>query len=415
MNMVQSLAGLLGLVFLAWVFSENRKKISLKNILSGLVLQFAVALLMLKVPFFSDLIMYLNHAVNALQQATQAGTSFVFGYLGGGPLPFTENSPGASWSLAFRALPLILVVSALSALLFYWKIIPVVVRFFSLVLQKTMNIGGALGLGVASNIFVGMVEAPIIIAPYVKNMSRSELMTLMISGMATIAGTVLVLYASILNTVLPDAIGHILTASIISAPAAILISRIMVPEKGSIENAGNIEIKSPASSSMDAVVKGTADGINMLINIVGMLLVLVALVALTNQILGFLPAMGGEPLTLQRILGIIMWPVVWLMGIPASEAYTASSLMGTKTILNEFLAYLQLAGLPEGTLSPRSTIIMTYAMCGFANLGSLGILIGGLVSIAPERKDEIVELGTKSVIGGTLATCMTGAVVGLLY
>ncbi|WP_203544882.1 nucleoside transporter C-terminal domain-containing protein [Desulfovibrio sp. JC010] len=413
--MVQSLAGLLGLVFLAWVFSENRKKISLKNILSGLVLQFAVALLMLKVPFFSDLIMYLNHAVNALQQATQAGTSFVFGYLGGGPLPFTENSPGASWSLAFRALPLILVVSALSALLFYWKIIPVVVRFFSLVLQKTMNIGGALGLGVASNIFVGMVEAPIIIAPYVKNMSRSELMTLMISGMATIAGTVLVLYASILNTVLPDAIGHILTASIISAPAAILISRIMVPEKGSIENAGNIEIKSPASSSMDAVVKGTADGINMLINIVGMLLVLVALVALTNQILGFLPAMGGEPLTLQRILGIIMWPVVWLMGIPASEAYTASSLMGTKTILNEFLAYLQLAGLPEGTLSPRSTIIMTYAMCGFANLGSLGILIGGLVSIAPERKDEIVELGTKSVIGGTLATCMTGAVVGLLY
>ncbi|WP_419783105.1 NupC/NupG family nucleoside CNT transporter [Maridesulfovibrio sp.] len=413
--MVQSLAGILGLIFIAWVFSENKKGMSIKNIGSGLLLQFAVALLMLKVPFFSDMIMYLNHAVNALQNATQAGTSFVFGYLGGGPLPFTENSPGASWTLAFRALPLILVVSALSALLFYWKVIPVVVRGFSLALQKTMDIGGALGLGVASNIFVGMVEAPIIIAPYVNSMSRSELMALMISGMATISGTVLVLYASILNPVLPGAIGHILTASIISAPAAILISRVMVPEQKGHQGEDGLTIKSTASSSMDAIVKGTSDGVSLLINVVAMLLVLVALVSLTNQILSYLPEMGGEQLTLQRILGIIMWPVVWLMGIPASEAYTASSLMGTKTILNEFLAYLQLAGLPEGALSPRSQIIMTYAMCGFANLGSLGILIGGLVSIAPSRKAEIVSLGTKSVIGGTLATCMTGAVVGLLY
>ncbi|WP_320174233.1 nucleoside transporter C-terminal domain-containing protein [Maridesulfovibrio sp.] len=413
--MFQSLVGLFGLVFLAWLFSENKKGLSLKNILIGMSLQFAVAALMLKVPFFSDLIMYLNHVVDALQQATQAGTSFIFGYLGGGPLPFTENSPGASWTLAFRALPLILVVSALSALLFYWRIIPVVVKGFSMALQKTMDIGGALGLGVASNIFVGMVEAPIIIAPYVNKMSRSELMTLMISGMATISGTVLVLYASILNPVLPGAIGHILTASIISAPAAILISRIMVPEHKGHQGADSLKIKSTASSSMDAVVKGTSDGVTLLINVVAMLLVLVALVALTNQILAFLPDFQNEPLTLQRILGIIMWPVVWLMGIPANEAYTASSLMGTKTILNEFLAYLQLAGLPAGTLSPRSTIIMTYAMCGFANLGSLGILIGGLVSIAPSRKDEIVALGTKSVIGGTLATCMTGAVVGLLY
>ena len=241
--MIQSLAGLLGLIFIAWLFSESRKDLSMKNILSGLILQFGVAVLMLKVPFFSDLVMYLNHAVDALQQATQAGTSFVFGYLGGAPLPFTENSPGASWTLAFRALPLILVVSALSALLFYWRVIPVVVKFFSLALQKTMDIGGALGLGVASNIFVGMVEAPIIIGPYVKSMSRSELMTLMISGMATISGTVLVLYASILNPVLPGAIGHILTASIISAPAAILISRVMVPEHKKPSGRGRPEYK----------------------------------------------------------------------------------------------------------------------------------------------------------------------------
>lgn len=413
--MLQSLAGLFGLVFIAWLFSENRKGFSLKNILTGMVLQFAVAALMLKVPFFSDVVMYLNLVVNALQEATRAGTSFIFGYLGGGPLPFAETYPGASWTLAFRALPLILVVSSLSALLFYWRVIPVVVKGFSLALQKTMGIGGALGLGVASNIFVGMVEAPIIISPYINKMSRSELMTLMISGMATISGTVLVLYASILNPVLPGAIGHILTASIISAPAAILISRIMVPESKKHFGEDGLSIKSSACSSMDAVVKGTSDGVNLLINVVAMLLVLVALVSLTNQILAFLPEMNGEPVTLQRILGIVMWPVVWLMGIPASEAYTASTLMGTKTILNEFLAYLQLAGLPEGALSERSTIIMTYAMCGFANLGSLGILIGGLLSITPSHKDEIVALGAKSVIGGTLATCMTGAVVGILY
>ncbi|WP_432734801.1 NupC/NupG family nucleoside CNT transporter [Maridesulfovibrio sp. FT414] len=413
--MIQSAFGLLGLMVVAWLFSEDKKNVSVRNILTGIGLQLTIAGLMLKVPAFSNAMLYLNHAVDALQEATTAGTSFIFGYIGGGPLPFAETSPGASWTLAFRALPLILVVSALSALLFYWRIIPVVVRAFSIVLQKTMNIGGALGLGVASNIFVGMVEAPIIISPYVNRMTRSELMTLMISGMATISGTVLVLYASILTPVLPGAIGHILTASIISAPAAILISRLMVPENTEISEDDKLNISYPASSSMDAIVRGTSDGVSLLINVVALLLVLVALVALANQILGFLPDAFGEPLTLQRILGFIMWPIVWLMGIPAGEAFTASSLMGTKTILNEFLAYLQLAGLPAGTLSPRSTMIMTYAMCGFANLGSLGILIGGMITLAPSRKAEIVELGARSVIGGTLATCMTGAIVGILY
>jgi CNT family concentrative nucleoside transporter len=413
--MVQSIFGLLGLTALAWLLSENKKNVRVKHVASGIALQLIIAALMLKVPVFSDAILHLNKAVDALQQATTAGATFIFGYLGGGPLPFVETSPGASWTLAFRSLPLILVVSALSSLLFYWRVIPAVVRIFSLILQKTMDIGGALGLGVASNIFVGMVESPILISPYVKNMSRSELMTLMISGMATIAGTVLALYASILNPVIPGAIGHILTASIISAPAAILISRLMIPEDSDIIDNGSVKIENTASSSMDAIVRGTSDGLSLLLNVVALLLVLVALVALANQILSFLPDIYGAPLTLQRILGYIMWPVVWLMGIPANEAMPAASLMGTKTILNEFLAYLQLAGLPEGTLSPRSTMIMTYAMCGFANLGSLGILIGGLISIAPSRKAEIVELGTKSIIGGTLATCMTGAVIGILY
>ncbi len=412
--MIQSLAGVIGFTVLAWAISEDRRRVEPRIIAAGLLLQFAAALLLLKVPVFQSLLMGLNGLVDALQQATMAGTSFIFGYLGGGTLPYDETVPGGSWILAFQALPLILVVSALSSLLFYWRIIPLVVRGFSLVLQRTMDVGGALGLGVAANVFVGMVEAPIIIAPYVRRMSRSELFTLMTSGMATLSGTVLVLYASILNGVLPGAIGHILTASIISAPAAILVSRLMVPERQG-HTAGDADPMSDAVSSMDAITKGTAEGVKLLINVVAMLLVLVALVALGNQLLEFLPHVGGRPVTLERLLGVVMWPAVWLMGIPAAEASQAAQLMGTKTILNEFIAYLHMAALPPDALSPRSVTIMTYAMCGFANLGSLGILIGGLAALTPERKDEIVSLGMKSIVAGTLATCMTGAVVGMLY
>jgi CNT family concentrative nucleoside transporter len=276
-----------------------------------------------------------------------------------------------------------------------------------------MGIGGALGLGTAANIFVGMIEAPLFIRPYLMKMTRSELFAIMTCGMATIAGTVMVLYASILGDTVPNALGHILIASFISAPAAITVAGIMVPETGE-PTSGRIVPPQKAASSMDAVTRGTLDGLTLLLNIVAMLVVLVALVHMVNQILGMLPAMGGSDVTLQRILGTIMAPVVWLMGVPWSEARTAGSLMGTKTVLNEFLAYLQLVQLPEGTLADRSRLIMTYAMCGFANFGSLGIMIGGLGSMAPERRGEIVALGLRSIVAGTIATCMTGAVVGIL-
>jgi CNT family concentrative nucleoside transporter len=351
--------------------------------------------------------------VLSLEESTRAGTSMVFGYLGGGPLPFEEKFPGAAFILAFRGLPLVLVISALSALLFYWKILPLIVRGFSWGLEKTMRLGGAEGLGVSANIFVGMVEAPLFIRPYLAQMTRSELFTLMTSGMATIAGTVMVLYATILSRTIPEIMGHILTASIISVPAAVVISKIMVPETGT-PTSGKIEIPQNASSAMDAITKGTVSGVQLLINIIAMLVVLVALVHLVNLILGLLPAMGGKALTLQRVLGLFMAPVVWLMGIPWAEATTAGALMGTKTILNEFLAYLDLSNLPAGTLGERSKLIITYAMCGFANPGSLGIMIGGLSTMAPDRRDEIVSLGFRSIIAGTLATSMTGAVVGLI-
>jgi CNT family concentrative nucleoside transporter len=410
---IQSAAGLLVFSGIAWTISENRKKVSLKRAVSGIVIQLAIGIILLKLPVFRSFFISLNRLVLSLEESTKAGTSMVFGYLGGGSLPFAEKFPGSSFILAFQALPLILVISALSSLFFYWKILPLVVRAFSWALRRTMGLGGAEGLGVSANIFVGMVESPLFIRPYLKSMTRSEIFTLMTTGMATIAGTVMVLYASILSQAIPDIMGHILTASIISIPAAITISKIMIPETGDLTS-GELTSPEPALSAMDAVTKGTIQGVQLLINIVAMLIVLVALVHLLNLILGLFPDVGGRPVSLQRILGLVMAPVVWLMGIPWAEAPVAGALMGTKTILNEFLAYLDLSRLAPGALSPKSMVIMTYAMCGFANPGSLGIMIGGMGTMAPEKQDEIVSLGFRSVIAGTLATCMTGAVVGII-
>ncbi len=411
--MIQSIAGLVVFALIAWLMSENRRRVSMKTVIIGMTIQLVFGVVLLKFYVFREFFISLNSIILSLEESTTAGSSFVFGYLGGGNLPFDEKFPGASFILAFRALPLVLVISALSSLLFYWGILPRVVKAFSWLLQKTMQLGGAEGLGVSANIFVGMVEAPLFIRPYLRDMTRSEIFTLMTCGMATIAGTVMVLYASILSSVIPDIMGHILTASIISAPAAIVVSKIMIPEICE-PTSGGISHPEKSLSSMDALTKGTVQGVELLINIIAMIIVLVAMVHLANLTLGILPDIEGGPVTLQRILGYIMAPVVWLMGVPAEEVLTAGSLMGTKTVLNEFIAYLDMAHLPEGVLSQRSMVIMTYALCGFANPGSLGIMIGGMGAMAPERRDEIVSLGFRSIVAGTLATCMTGAIVGIL-
>jgi CNT family concentrative nucleoside transporter len=410
---VQSIAGLLVFAGIAWLFSEDRKHMPWKLAATGILLQLAVGFILLKVPVFREFFLLLNRMVLSLQEATTAGTGFVFGYLGGGALPFEVKFPQSTFILAFQALPLVLLMSALSALLFYWKILPLVVRGFSWALQRTMGVGGAEGLAVSANVFVGMVESPLFIRPYLKDLTRSELFTVMTCGMATIAGTVMVLYATILSHELPDAMGQILTASIISVPAAVTIAKIMIPEARPLTT-GRLTPAEQATGPMDALTRGTLQGVELLINIIAMLVVLVALVYLVNLILGLLPAFGGQPLTLQRLLGFVMAPIVWLMGVPWKESATAGALMGTKTILNELLAYLEMSRLPEGALDPRSILIMTYAMCGFANPGSLGIMIGGMGTMAPSRRSEIVALGFRSIIAGTLATCMTGAVVGIL-
>jgi CNT family concentrative nucleoside transporter len=405
--------GIIIFLSIAWAISEDRKNVNLTFVIKGVFIQIVIALLLLKLPFLKVIFLSLNKLVVALEESTVAGTSVVFGYLGGADLPFVEKYPGASFILAFRALPLLIVISALSSLLFYWKILPGIVNLFSLIFQKFMNVGGAEGVGLSANIFVGMIEAPVLIRPYLNKMTRSEIFSLMTCGMATIAGTVMVLYASILSSILSDALGHLLIASIISAPAAITIAKIMIPETKTV-TLGDISISSDTLSPMDAITNGTLQGVQLFLNIVAMLISLVAIVHLINIFMGILPHIGGEPMTLQRFFGYIMSPIVWLMGIPWQEAPVAGALMGSKTILNEFIAYMDLSQLPENTLQPKSIIIMSYALCGFANPGSLGIMIGGLGTMASERKNEIVTMGLRSIIAGTLATCMTGAVVGMI-
>ena len=399
---MHALAGMAGLVALAWALSENRRAIPWRAVVVGLGLLVVGAIVCLKISFVKSLFMKLNDVLLVLERATQAGTSLVFGYLGGGPAPFQVSDVNSNFVLAFRALPIVLVISALSALLFYWRVIPALVRGLSFVLEKAMRVGGVVGLSTAANVFVGMVEAPLFVRPYPARLSRGELFAIMAGGMASIAGTVLFLYGSILGRVMPDAVAHLLIASILSAPAALVIAFVMVPPQVTSNEA--LTLKSDAAGSMDALTRGTLEGAQLLLNIVAMLVVFVALVALVNLVIA--------PYTLQGALGWLLAPLAWLAGISWAEARDAGALLGTKTVINELVAYLDLSQM--GHLSERSRVLMTYALCGFANFGSLGIMIGGLGTMAPERRAEVVDLGIKSIVAGTLATCLTSAAVALI-
>ena len=400
---LHALVGIAGLLCLALLLSESRRTIPWRAVAIGVALQVLLALVFLKFEWVKSLFLKLNDLLLVLEQATQAGTSLVFGYLGGGKPPFEVSDPASSFVLAFRALPIVLVMSALSSLLFYWRVLPAAVRALSWALEKLMGVGGVVGLSAAANVFVGMVEAPLFVRPYLARVSRGELFAIMAGGMASIAGTVLFLYGSILRPVVPDAVAHLLIASILSAPAALAISFVIVPP-GQATGGQEIKVESDASGSMDALTQGTLQGAQLLLNIVAMLVVFVALVALANFIIA--------PYTLQGILGWMLAPLAWLCGVPWSEAPVAGALLGTKTVLNELVAYIDLTRLSD--LSPRSRTLMTYALCGFANLGSLGIMIGGLGTMCPQRRAEIVSLGIKSIAAGTLATCLTAASVALV-
>ncbi len=417
---LQSMAGLVILPLIAWAISENRRAFSpaaaMRLTASGIGVQLALAAVLLFVPQSQYLFSWLVSAVAALQAATAEGMQFLFGYLAGAKPPFTVADPSKSFVLALQALPLVLIMSVLSAVLYHWGILQRVVGFFSWCLQRTMGIGGAVGTASAANIFVGMVEAPLFVRPYLERMSRGELFAVMTTGMATVAGTLMALYAIFLEKSIPGAAGHILVASIMSAPAALLVSRLMVPWETSnkSDNGEQGFAAAQTASTMEAIARGTTDGVRLLVSICAMLVVMVALVALANMILGAITEPLGTKLTVERVLGWAMAPLAFVIGIPWNEAVAAGELIGIKTVLNELLAYVKLSTLDTSAVSDRSRLIMLYALCGFANFGSLGIMTGGLLAMVPSRQKDILSLGPKSLVSGTLATLMTGAVVGVL-
>lgn len=412
MAITQGLIGIFCFLAIAWIFSENRRNVDVPNILKGLFLQGALAVLLTQFQAVRTVFMSLEHAVEALKTATLEGTKFVFGYLGGGCLPFDASGKAGTFIFAFQALPTIMVVSALSMLLFHWRVLPLFVKGLTVVIKRLLGIGGALGVVGVSKIFLGNTEAPLLVRPYLKDFSRYELFAVMTLGMATTSAAVLALYSDILKEVITNPVTHILTSTVMSIPAALTIARLMVPQDREVTS-GDLVVPYKFNNWMDAVSQGTANGLGIFLNIIAMLVVVIALVALSNMIFGLLPDVYGSPLTLQRILGSVMAPFAWLMGIPWEEATKAGQLLGTKTVLNEIIAYIDLAASAH-TLSAHTKLILVYALCSFANFAGMGITIAGLNTMVPERRDEVVSLALKSVVAGTLATFLSGTVIGIL-
>ena len=421
MEFFDQFRGLLGIalmVLLAWAISEDRSaRPTWRWIAGALALQAGLALLIVRVPFVWDAVTLANEAVAAIERATLDGSSYMFGYLGGAPLPF-ELAQGAEAPviIAFQILPLVIVFSALAALLWHWGVLRWLVDGLSFLLRRTLRVSGVVGLSGGANMFLGVVESPLVVRAYFARMSRADLFQVMVLAMATISGAILILYATTLSRTVPDAVGHMISASLISLPAALLIAKLMVPGEASAEgeepDARSQGLK--FESSIDAIIKGTMDGMQLFLAVIAVIIVVFALVSLADQVLALLPMVHGEPLSLKRAFGWLFSPLMWLIGVPWAEAQAAGSLMGTKAILNEYVAYLELAALPPSTFAPRSLLIVTYALCGVANLASIGLLVSTIGTLCPERRAEVAGLGVRSWIAGNMATAMTGAWIGLI-
>jgi len=417
-DQLRGIFGIALLLALAWALSEDRReRPGWRWIAGALALQFVLAVMIVRVPFVWDIVTLANESVAAIERATLAGSSYMFGYLGGADLPF-ELKEGAQPPLiiAFQILPLVIVFSALAALLWHWGVLRWLVNGLSFLLRRSLGVSGVVGLSGGANMFLGVVESPLVVRAYFSRMSRAELFQVMVLAMATISGAILILYATTLRETVPDAVGHMISASLVSLPAALLIAKLMVPgsagEQGTEADTEDVGLK--YDNSIDAIVKGTMDGMQLFLAVIAVIIVVFALVALTDQVLALLPMVGDEPLTLKRLFGWLLAPFMWAIGVPWAEAQAAGGLMGTKAILNEYVAYLELAALPEGTLGPRSLLIVTYALCGVANLASVGLLVSTIGTLCPERRAEAAGLGIKSWIAGNLASAMTGAWIGLV-
>ncbi|MEM6266012.1 MAG: nucleoside transporter C-terminal domain-containing protein [Pseudomonadota bacterium] len=422
MEWFDQMRGVLGigvLLGIAWALSEDRAgRPGWRWILGALALQGLLAIAVVRVPFVWSLMDFANAGVSAIERATLNGSSYMFGYLGGAPLPF-ELKQGAEPPLiiAFQILPLVIVFSALTALLWHWGVLRLAVNALSFLLRRTLGVSGVVGLSGGANMFLGVVESPLVVRAYFATMSRAELFQVMVLAMATISGAILILYATTLRETVPEAVGHMIAASLISLPAALLVARLMVPGDAgndTVSEANTSKAGLKYESSVDAIVKGTLDGMQLFLAVIAVIIVVFAFVSLSDQGLALLPFIDGEPITLKRVFGWVFAPLMWLIGVPWADAATAGSLMGTKAILNEYVAYLELAELGEGALGTRSLLIVTYALCGVANLASVGLLVSTIGTLCPERRAEVASLGIKSWIGGNIATGLTGAWIGLL-
>ena len=418
-DQLRGIIGIAVLLGIAWSLSENRRgHPGWKWIAGALVMQGLLAVLIVRVPVVWEAVGLVNNAVSAVEAATLKGSSYMFGYLGGAELPFALK-PGAQPPLiiAFQILPLVIVFSALSALLWHWGVLRAAVHGLAFLLRRSLGVSGVVGLAGGAALFLGVVETPLVTRAYFARVSRAELFQLMVLAMATISGALLVLYATTLRAVVPDAVSHLIAASLVSIPAALLAARLMVPPT-SEDTATEMDKEEPGlryESSIDAIVTGTADGLQLFLSVIAVIITVFALVALVDGMLAALtPLVDGEPLSLKRLLGWGLAPLMWLIGVPWGEAQAAGGLMGTKAVLNEYVAYLELAALPAGTLGPRAMLIVTYALCGVANLASVGLLVSTIGTLAPERRAEAAGLGMKSWVAGNIASAMTGAWIGLV-
>lgn len=411
---LQSLLGLIVVIGLCWALSEKRGAFPWRLAIGAVAVQAALVLLVFGIPGAEVGLKAITDSVDALSAATRIGAQFIFGYLAGGEQPYVVQNQPALFVFAFEVLPLILVISALSALLWHWRILKWITRGFGFLFQKTMGLGGASALAVAANIFLGMIESPIVIRAYLDKLTRSEVFLMMVVGLATVAGSTMVAYATILGPVLPNAAGHVLVASVVSAPAGVLLARILIPEEPGQGGAfADYSSELKYDSSVDAISKGTADGLMVVLNISAILIVFVALMALVNIILGNFWIMGA-PLSAERILGVIFAPVAWLTGVAWADAPEAGRLLGVKLTLTEFVAFMELGAVPAGEISERTRMLMTYALCGFANIGSVGITVTGLSILMPERREMVLGLVWKALMAGFMATLMTASIVGAL-
>lgn len=433
-GLLSRLRGLLGLVLLtvaAWAMSTNRKQVPWRVVLWGLALQFLFAVVILRTPIGAGVFDAANQAVLAVVGYTLEGARFLFGDLVWNTVPVGTGEPGSGQFaaegrlvartgafVAFNVLPTIIFLASLMTILYHLGVMQRLVGGIAWIMRRTMGTSGAETLSAAGNIFVGQTEAPLLVKPFVDRMTRSELMAVMTGGFATVAGGVMAAYAGMLVAFFPDIAGHLMAASVMSAPAALVVAKLMVPEEETPETASGLasKVERPDVNVIEAAARGAGEGLQLALNVGGMLLAFLALIALVNGVLGWAGGLAGfDDLSLEGVLGALLAPVAWVMGVPWQDAAAVGSLMGLKTVATEFVAYLGLAGeISEGGLSPRSATIAAYALSGFANFSSIAIQIGGIGGIAPRRRKDLSRLGLRAMIGGSVAAFMTAAIAGVL-